>query len=434
MDTARIRREFGASLRLLATGERRLLAGAVALALGYAVWVGATGAALNFGLSLGDQPTSIAAWEATGTASLALLLGLWILVPAGAGTYLTSRALTNANGNIHQQYRVRHPFLLAAPFLIIVVAGLAGGVVLGTLPAALLAILGAVSLYALVRTVAASYRVFSLSRPLVTYAFLFVSLSATAVALPVSAATVTGRQAVVDAAAAGIGSRLGTSAVETVLTGSTTVTGVTVPLLLGTVVVLPAGLSVLYFAIQGVVGLVNRARSPEVRGAQLRTGQRHPDFAKPSYDGGASGATSQSGAKSGSSSTDTAARGSATATQSTGSATATSTSTSTTSAGSTTSNGGSEAAGAETSSADATDDEDEVSHTKVFKPPSDDDFEMGSADAAGGGDSTDPGGTASESTAVVSEDGYVCPSCNDRFGGDASFDYCPTCGSELEKA
>jgi RNA polymerase subunit RPABC4/transcription elongation factor Spt4 len=74
---------------------------------------------------------------------------------------------------------------------------------------------------------------------------------------------------------------------------------------------------------------------------------------------------------------------------------------------------------------DDEDDEDDVSHTKVFKPPSDDDFDSPSTEASE---------TTSEDTAVVSEDGYVCPSCEDRYGADASFDYCPTCGSELESA
>jgi rRNA maturation endonuclease Nob1 len=67
-----------------------------------------------------------------------------------------------------------------------------------------------------------------------------------------------------------------------------------------------------------------------------------------------------------------------------------------------------------------------VSHTKVFKPPSGDDLDVddGASDAST---------TSSEETAVVSESGYVCPSCEDRYGADASFDYCPTCGSELEE-
>jgi hypothetical protein len=425
MDTARIRREVGASLRLLATGERRLLVGALALVLGYAVWVGATGAALNFGLNVGDQPASVAAWQATSTLVLALLLVFWILIPAGVGTYLTSRALTNANGNIRQQYRVHHPFLLAAPFLAIVVAGVATAIALGTLPAAVLAVLSACSLYALVRTVAASYRVFSLSRPLLTYTSLFVSLAATAVAIPASAATLTGRQAIVDAAAAGLSNKLGTGAVETFLTGSTAVAGTSVSLLLAATVVLPAGSSILYFATQAVVGVVNRARDPEVRGAQLRTGQRHPDFAKPSYDDTASAPRSQSASAS------TPTNGTVT-TKPSGSTTATSASSNgKTSATATDSVAETTASDEPADDADETD-EDDVSHTKVFKPPSDDDLEMESPEAPGGGGSV--GGTTGENTAVVSEDGYVCPSCDDRFGADASFDYCPTCGSELENA
>ena len=438
MDTAQIRREFVGSIRLLGAGEARLLAGAVAVAVGFAVWVGATGAALNFGLDLGEQPTSVAAWEATSTVALGLVVLLWVVLPAVAVTYLVDRAVTNANGNVHQRYRVTHPFLLVAPFLLLFAVGVVVAVGLGSVPGPLLAGLSVVGLFALVRTVPASYRVFSFSRPRFVEFSLCLALAVDAIAIPVSAATLTGRQAMVDAAAAGIGAKFGTTAVETLLVGSTTVGGLTVPNLLAATAGVPVALTLLYFVVQLVVAQVTRMRSPDVPRGELRTGQRYPDFAHPMHGKSTddSTATTSSGSTStttsssttataGSAGTSSTSSGSASGSASAGSAGGSAATTSTPASTATTGSGASTETASVADAPDDEDDEDDVSHTKVFKPPSDDDFDSPSTEASE---------TTSEDTAVVSEDGYVCPSCEDRYGADASFDYCPTCGSELESA
>jgi len=435
MDTARIRRDFVASLRLPVTDERRLLGGALVVALGYAIWIGATGAALNFGLDFGEQPASVAAWQATSTASLAAAVLLWVVIPAGVVTYLVDRAVTNASGNVRQYYRVSHPLLLVAPYLLVVGLGLAAAVALGELPVALLGVLSVFGLFALIRTVPASYRVFSFSHPRLAELFVFAGLAVTALAIPVSAASVTGRQAIVDAAAAGIGAKFGTTAVETLLTGSTTVAGVAVPSLLGAVAVVPAGLALLYTLVQLGTAQVQRMRQPDVPRSELRTGQRYPDFARPMYGKSSSSSSAPTSASDGGS---------------TVSSSPVSSPTSSTDASSSQSNSPSGTASATTDTAESTPDSDEsdeaegdnedeqedldeTSHTRVFSPPAEDDdmeFDTGGGTADSSGSTAE---TAGQDTAVVSESGYRCPSCDDRFDADASFEFCPTCGSELEK-
>ena len=440
MDTAQIRREFVASLRLLVTGERRLLGGAVAVAVAYAVWVGATGAALNFGLDFGDRATSAAAWQATGTATVVLVVVLWVLVPAAVVTFLVDRAVTNANGNVRQHYRFTHPFLLVAPYLLLAVGGIGAAVALGEATAALLGVASALGLFALVRTVPASYRVFSFSHPRLAEALLFLALCVDAVAIPVSAATLTGRGGIVDAAASGLAGKVGTSTVETALVGATTVADVTVPYLLGATALVPVALVGMYFAVQVVAAQVNRTRSPDVPRSELRTGQRYPEFARPmhgnsgrSKSGSKSAGNQSDSEQSGSSTTPAASTGAATATASGAGQSASASAASSSGAGGGASAGTATASKGTTGGDDSTepaddgndeadDDEyDERSHTRVFKPPSGGGFGAGDGDdASGGKDGTDADG------------GYRCPSCGDRYGADASFDYCPTCGSELQ--
>lgn len=405
MDTRRILREFVGSVRLVASGEAKLLAGALAVAVGYAAWVGATGMALAVGFGLGGQPTAVATWEATSPVAVGVAALAWVVVPAAVVTALVDRAVTNSNGTVRQQYRVTHPFLLVAPFLLLFAVGVGVAVVVGGRPVAVLAGLSAVGLFALFRTVPASYRVFSFSHPRLVEGLLFVALAVDSVALPVSAATLTGRQAVVDAASTGLGQRFGTSVIGTVLTGSTTVAGVTVPYLLGASAGVPVVLALAYFVVQGAVAGVTRLRSPDVPRGNLRTGQRYPDFARPVRGASGTGSTPRS------SSTKPAS------TEPTSAGSAGSTDASTVAQTQATSDGdtATETAGSDVS--DGESEEDDVSHTKVFKPPSDGDVD---ADGATDGEET------------VVGDGYVCPSCEDRFGPDASFEYCPACGSELE--
>lgn len=414
MDTTRILREFVGSIRLLASGEAKLFAGGLAVAVGYAVWVGATGAALAVGFGLVERPTAVAAWEATSPVAVGLAALAWVVIPAAVVTALVDRAVTNANGTVHQQYRVTHPFLLVAPFLLLFAIGVGVAIAVGQATEAALAGLSAVGLFCLVRTVPATYRVFSFSHPRLVEGFLFVALVVDSVAVLVSAATLTGRQAVVDAASTALGGQVARSAVDPFLTGSTTVAGVAVPYLLGATAGVPVVLTLAYFVVQGVVAGVTRLRDPNVPRGNLRTGQRYPDFARPMGD--VSGTNSTSATSAGSASTPPAQSTEPAATDSATPGGDTSTVTQTQATGehdTTTETTGSDVADGEGS------DGDDVSHTKVFKPPADGGFD---ADKE----------TGSKETAVVSGDGYVCPSCADRFGPDASFEYCPACGSELE--
>lgn len=411
MDIARIRSELVASVHLLVTGERRLLGGAVAVAVAYAVWLGASGVVLTSVLGLGSEPASAAAWEATGTGALALGVLLWVVLPAAAATYLVDRAVTNSSGNVHQQYRVTHPFLLVAPFLLLFAIGVGAGIAIGSMSAALLAALSVVGMFALVRTVPASYRMFSFSRPRFVEALLFVALAVDAVALLVSAATLTGRQQVVDAAASGLGGKFGTDVIETVLTDSVVVADLSVPTLLAVTASLPVALSLLYFVLQGGVAVVTRIRSPDVRRGDLRTGQRYPAFAQPTY-----------GQSTAESSTDEAvAANESVATDGSSPAGSTSTASADGSTPSSTEEPAPEDTPAEVADAPEKADDD-PEKTRVFKPPSADMFEVDETEASG------EEGASGEEEAT----GYVCPSCNDRYGPDASFNYCPTCGSELE--
>lgn len=386
MDLARIRSELTGSLGLLWTAELWLWSGAVAVLAGFGLWVGATGAALNYGAEFAGIDLSVIEWSTATTVVLALVSVLWVLVPAAFVAYLVDGRLTNVSGNVHTHYRVGHPSLLVVPILA-VYAILAGvGYALDEVPVALTAALSVVGLVALIRTVAYSYRVFSLSVPLVVQSFLFASLAVTVVALLTGTAAVAGREAFVEAAASGVGDLLGVDGVVAVVTGTTAVGNATVPTLPGLTAVTPAGLAVLYLLVQSLAGLVARLRKPDVPRSELRTGQRYPDFARPVTRTASDGTTADTTTPnpSGSTADNTGQAGTV-----------------------------SDNVAASDSGDDATADaSDEVSHTKVFTAPDDGDFD---ADVPG-----------------VDEDALRCPTCRETFDADADFAYCPTCGGRLE--
>lgn len=432
MDTAQIRREFGSALSLLAREERRLLGGAVLVVLGYAVWVGATGAAINYGTDFAGEPLSVSTWSSTTTAVFALVTLLWVVVPAAVVTRLVDGAITNSSGNIASQYRVHHPFVLVAPFLLLALLITAAGIGAGTFPTPLFGVVAALGLFALVRTVAASYRAFSFSHPLLVKAFLFLALSVTAIATLAGAATVADREAFVEDAAAGIADLLGFGSVETFLVGETVVNGVTIPYLLAAAAGVPAGLTLVYVVVQLLVAGVQRYQRPDVPRADLRTGQRYPDFARPVSESTPTDISKQSSAGASDTGSSSSTSSSASPTSSSGSSPSTASS-SASSSGTTAS-----ATGTGDTDTGTDDDEDEeeeddqevekADHTKVFTPPDD-------VDGVGIDDGPSAGGamTGTTSTDDSDESGYRCPSCDDRFGPDASFEYCPTCGSELEE-
>jgi hypothetical protein len=464
MDTARIRRELRGSIRLLWASERWLWSGVIAVLTGFAIWVGATGAALSYGTDFAGVSLSVAPWTSTTTAVFGTVVVLWVLAPAAVVTYLVNDYVTNVSGNVQTHYRVEQPFALVAPVLalFVVLAGIA--VALGTVPVALAGVLAAVGLLALVRTLAYSYRVFSFSVPLLVLVSLFVSLSVTAVSLLAGAGVVAGRSQFVEDAAAGAGDLLGVGLVD-IVTGTTAVGPVTAPTLPALAALVPAGLAVVYLCVQSAVGLANRSREPDVPRSKLRTGQRYPEFARPTAEtsrGGAVGRTppSPADADGGGTSGSPGSPGSPPADASASPASDTAR--------------GVDGSQSADSSADETDEDtdadsdesddgdsgeaDDVSHTRVFTAPDDGDFdadvpnvdEVPDTDAG-----TDTAGEDSEETAVVGGagsgpdestgadddatdsadtdgDGYRCPTCADTFGADTNFAYCPTCGTELE--
>jgi hypothetical protein len=423
MDTARIRRELGGSIRLLWAREQWLWGGVVAVLAGFALWVGATGAALNYGADFAGQPLSVSAWSTTTTVVFATVTVLWVVAPALLVTSLVDRYVTNVSGNVHTHYRVDHPVLLVVPFLLLVVAGVAGAVALGTVPTALAAALLAVGLLVLVRTLAYSYRVFSFSVPILVEAALVVSLAATAVALLVGAATLAGRRTFVENAADGVADLVGSPTVADVLTGTTTAGPVTVSTLLGLAAALPTGLAVVYILVQNAVGLVSRLREPDVPRSQLRTGQRYPDFARPIAEQSAPATSSDPNAPTSPDSPGNGASGSASQGDSSGTSATADTETAA-------ADGASDAGKSADVGEESTDD---VSHTKVFTAPDDDEFD-GAVPGVDDVPGTDGG---DEETAVVGNagggaDGYRCPTCDDHFGPDTDFAYCPTCGTELQ--
>jgi hypothetical protein len=429
MDTARIRRELSGSVRLLWARERWLWSGVVAVLAGFALWVGATGAALNYGAEFAGQPLSVTAWSSTTTVVFATVTVLWIVVPAALVTYLVNSYVTNVSGNVHTHYRVEHPVTLVVPVLVLFAVGAAGGVALGEVPTALAGALVAAGLLLLVRTLAYSYRVFSFSSPFVVWVGLFVSLAVTAVALLVGTATVAGRRAFVEDAAAGVSALLGSGTVADILTGTTTAGPVTVSTLLGLAAVLPAGFALSYILVQILVGLGNRFREPDVPRSQLRTGQRYPGFAHPIAEGSGRTPTAPDTAASATNGGPSQSSNDPSRTGSSGPAATADSDLS-----------GDDADDADQLTADTgeTDDGvDDVSHTKVFTAP-DDGFD---GDVPGVDDAP---AQSDDETAVVGSadstdrnddrggDGYRCPTCADSFESDTNFAYCPTCGTELQ--
>lgn len=422
MDSALLSPELRGSVRLLWARERWLWGGLLAVLVGFALWVGATGAALNYGADFAGMPLSVAPWTSTTTAVFAAVVALWIVAPAALVTYLVDRYVTNVSGNVHTYYRVEHPILLVAPFLVLFGVGVGVAAAVGDVPAALAGVLVSVGLLALVRTLAYSYRVFSFSVPAVVQLSLFASLAVTAVALLTGVAVIAGRRAFVTNAAAGVGDLFGTGRVVDIVTGTTAVGPVTVSTLLGLAAVLPAGLAVAYLLVQALVGLGNRVREPDVPRSNLRTGQRYPEFAHP---------VSQRSADSGASrpATDTAASDTAGAAASASAAPESATA-------SDTANAADGVTDDEQSGTKETDDADDVSHTKVFTAPDDGDAEdiPGLEDA----ETDSAGDSGAEETAVIGDaddsagDGYECPTCTETFDSGTDFAYCPTCGTELE--
>ena len=427
------REELVSSVRLAVTDEARLFGGALFALVVYALWVGLSGAALSFGADALDISLSPQPWTGAKTGLAAVALVAWLLVPAAVGAGLLVGQLTNESGNIAQRYRYRHPAaLLVPPTVLLVVAAVTVTLTRPSWPVFVVAVFAA--LFLLVRTIAYGYRVFSLSAPWALGVATGLSLLALSVALLTGGATVAGRDGYLLAVTEGLAGRFGVDNAAWLVDGGVTAAGSTLPAAVAVAVAVPAGLSALYLLVQALAGVVNRLRKPDVPRSKLRTGQRYPDFARPTT----AGVGDTAGAGSGSPGIATSSGGSA---GSGGSASGAGSTSSNPPSGSTGLPVGSQAGSADpedpedgraeegaddsptvdTGPADAQPTED-VSNTRIYTPPDDDSSPFG-GDSEGG--MTDDSGAETGDAADDS-----CPECGQSHEPDAVF--CSACGAALD--
>lgn len=376
MDTDGLRRGLTISFRTVVAREWRLFAGMGVGLVGYLLWIGATGAALSEIASFAGINTDVEQWT-SGTTQLAIVgLVLWVLLPAIAAVWLVRREVTNLRNNLANYYRI-HPFLLLVPPVVLLAVGGLGVAVDGgeSRPALALVVLAAV--FFQIRTLTYSYRVFAGSIPQIQQASLLITSIVVLLTVLVEGATALGRDQFVTDAAAGFGEAIGTSAVSD-LVGTSTVLDSTVPTLLGLAIATPVVLGGGYVCIQAIVGVVVRVRGNEVLRSQLRTGQRYPEFARPTTSPRARSTGTKSSSQK--NSTDT-------------------TSSSTANSGDVSTQSG------DTNEVDETE---EVTHTRVFTPD-----------------------TVDDQTEVVGDEETddSCPYCEADLGD--SVGSCPNCGATL---
>lgn len=434
MDRARLGRDLATSVRLPVTGERRLIAGALVGLVAYGLWVGATARTLAV---LAREVSGLGLSTGPSVSGLVAVTFLWILGPATAWTYLVIAGVTDASGNLEQHYRVRYPSVLIGPPLAAFALAVWAGVALGAFPPPLLAALVALGVYVLVRTLAYSYRVFSLSMPRAVQAFVFESAAVLAVALVVGLATRAGNRGAVVDATRGVDALLGTTGLTRIVAGTVTVGGVSLPALSALAAIFPVALALTYIVVQTFAGLVVRLRGETVPRSHLRTGQRYPSFARPTprRPAGMGRPVEGSGSTEGDASA-VADRGAV-------------------AAGSSANGGAASASRDGTASAETADAGTESvgdgypGLTRVFTPPDDTDFEWapggaveGSGGAVSGGEPTRAGagdgdtrptsGRTGNATGASGGSEYTCPTCEETFAAGTSFAYCPTCGTELQ--
>ncbi|SFS02804.1 hypothetical protein SAMN05216559_2692 [Halomicrobium zhouii] len=397
--SGRRRRELADSFRLVTGDEqwclRDLLVGVVAAA----VWIGGTGAlaiqvadvlGVPLGLGVGESPSPLA---------VGLFAVLWLAVPAVAVTVRIRRRTLNLRGNVEQYYRFEHPAALLAPPALLVVVAVVVGMALGGFPSSVSLVLLPVGLFALIRTLAFSYRVYSFSHPLVVHLFVAVSTTVALASALAAVGMATGQGQFTERVlrAAGLPSWvLGTVSVEGVV-----VSGVAV------VAALPVGLALAYVLVQTVVSLAVRLVEPDVDRSSMRTGQRYPPFLDSTTPVGTSVDSSDSSA--GSTGTDTDA--------------------STADRGPTESDGDGTDSEDSVESDDEGEDLDDVSNTRVFTPPADDgDGGFGSSTA---GETRSVPGTDDEVTSSTGG-GSRCDACGETFSMETDVRFCPNCGTALD--
>lgn len=412
MDTEGLRRGLAISFRSVVTREWRLFVGMALGLVAYVFWVGATGAALSQLASFADISTSVDPWGTETTGLTVVGLVLWSIVPAIVAVWLVVREITNVRNNIEKYYRI-HPMLLLVPPLLLMVCGGIALVVVGPETGPALAVVSVFAVYFQIRTLTYSYRVFSFSVPRVQHVFLFLTALVVLVTLLVEGAIALGREQFMTDALEGFGELLGISSLSELLE-TTEVGRFSVPTLPGIAIVTPVGLSVAYICLQAIVGLVVRLRGNQVPRSELKTGQRYPEFARPTTSHKSSSttrstgdsATTSSGSSTGSKAT---SGGTKSSSQSAGSDTDASSGTPTDAK--TTNTESSDSSSGQTSE-DATDEDDtadeEVTHTRVFTPDTEDD-----------------------QTEIVGDDATddSCPYCQAELDADA--DECHNCGASL---
>lgn len=392
MDTEGLRRGLAISFRSVVTREWRLFAGMVLGLIAYVFWVAITASALSQLASFADVPTSVDPWteQATGLTVVGLLL--WILIPAIAAAGLVVREVTNIRNNLEKYYRIHPLLLLAPPLVLFACCGIALVVVGPDNSVALAAgIVAAVLLQ--IRTLTYSYRTFSLSLPRVQQLGLFVTALVVILTLFLEGAIAIGNEQFITDVVSGFGDELGLASLSDLLE-TTEVGDFSVPTLPGIAIAVPVGLSLGYVFVQMIVGQVVRFRGKKVPRSELRTGQRYPEFARPTTN-----QTSSSTNPTAASSNRTSTTSTTTSGNSTQSSKTTGSSQSAGSVDDTTSQAGTEG---------GDDDETaEVTHTRVFTPDTEDD-----------------------QTEIVGEDAdETCPYCDAEL--DTGADSCPNCGASL---
>jgi len=278
MDTDRLRRGLTISVRTVVTREWRLFAGMLLAICGYGLWVGATGAAISQFAAFANISTAVDPWTGETTGIAGLVLFLWIVLPAIVATWLVDREVTNVSNNLEEYYRIT-PLLLLVPPVLVLAVGLAVLAVVGTGP--VLAVVLVAALFFQIRTLTYSYRVFSFSYPRLQQLSLFVTSTVMLLTVLVEGAVAAGREAYAVDAVTGFGDLLGVAGFGDLVAGTATAGDLSVRPLLGVAIATPLVLGGGYVLVQSVVGLLVRLRGNEIPRSKLRTGQRYPEFARP---------------------------------------------------------------------------------------------------------------------------------------------------------
>jgi len=396
--SGRRRRELADSFRLVIGNEqwflRDLLVGVVAAV----IWVGATGAlaiqvadvvGVSLGIAPGVTPSPVA---------VAVFGVLWLVVPAVAVAVRLRQRTLNIRDNVEQYYRFDHPAVLLAPPTLLVVAAVAVGIALGGFPWYFSLVLLPVGLFALVRTLAFSYRVYSFSHPLVVHLFVVVSTAVALASALAAVGTATGGGQFAEQVLRSVG-------LPAWVLGTVSVEGVVV-LGLAAAAALPVALALAYVLVQTVVSLGVRLVEPDVDRSAMRTGQRYPPFLDTTTPVGTPAGSPDS--SDGSTGTDVDA--------------------STVDRGPTAPDGDGTDSEGSVESDDDGEDLDDVSNTRVFTPPAEDGdggFGSGSTGETRAVPGTDDVGTSSAGGAAR------CEACGKSFSMNTDVRFCPNCGTAL---